>query len=147
MKRILIGALAGVLLISSAVPALAQGGFGRGRGPRWSQGGASWGGPMGMRNGMGPGAFRGNCPRFAFNSQAAASNALPVAPGTQAANPNMAPFGRGLMNGTGPRALNGTCPRLALNPPPANAPAATTPPATAPPAGTSFAAPSKSVTK
>lgn len=96
---------------------------------------------MGMRNGMGPGAFRGNCPRFAaFNSQAAGSN---VAPGV-AANPNAAPFGRGfgLMNGTGPRALNGTCPRLAMN-----APTATTPPATPPSAGTSSATPSTSVTK
>jgi hypothetical protein len=107
MKRMLIAALAGALLFILTTPVQAQGGFGRGRGPRWSQGGASWSRPMGMgmRIGMGPGAFRGTCPRFACSR------------------------GRGLRDGTGPRAQNGTCLRFGPNAPGANAPAASKPPA------------------
>ena len=130
MKRMVIGALAGALLFTLTTPVQAQGGFGRGQGPRWSQGDASWSRPMGigMRNGMGPGVFRRPCPRFAFNSEAGASNAVPLVPGAQSPNA-VSPYGRGrgLMNGTGPRALNGTCPRLGLNGSAASAPATTAP--------------------
>lgn len=132
MKRMLIGALVGALLFIVTIPAQAQGGFGRGRGACWRQGGANCSRPMGigLRNGTGPRALSGTCPRLAFNPQTAASNAEPPASGAQS-DSAVGPSGRGrgLMNGTGPRALNGTCPRTGLNAPAANAPTAGTAPA------------------
>ena len=130
MKRTLIGALVGAVLLVVAIPVQAQGGFGRGRGACWKQGGANCSRRMGigLRNGRGPRAFSGTCPPLAFNSQPAAPNAATPASGAQA-DSAVVPFGRdrGLMNGTGPRALNGTCPRLGLNAPAANPSTADTP--------------------
>lgn len=131
MKRILLGVFVVGLFFSSTVPGLAQGGYGRG-GPGWNQ--ARGMGRQGLRNGMGPRALNGTCPRLAANAQANTPNvATPPGPGwrngtcpcvlneacprltanPQATTPNVsAPNGRGLRNGTGPRALNGTCPLL-----------------------------------
>lgn len=109
MKRMLLAAIAAGLFFSSVIPGMAQGGYGRG-GLGWNQSGPRGMRGQGLRNGTGPRALNGTCPRFTANVQAPTPNVS-------------APPGRGWGNGMGPRALNGTCPLLA---PQTSAPAPST---------------------